>query len=165
MLLSIFADDLRFYAGGNLKNKLWVFLFDKSFKLLLSYRIMFYLKTTKCAFLNRYLYYRQQSKYNCYISVDAIIGKRFRIPHAFGIVIGAAVIEDNVTIFHQVTIGSHGNSTRGRSYPTIETGVKLFTGSKIIGNVRVGKNAVIGANVVINKNVQPNTIVKNLHII
>lgn len=161
-LFYILIEDLRFYAGDNFKNRLWVFLFDKNFKLLFSYRIIFFLHKTKFRFLNRYLSYRQHTKYGCYISVDAKIGKRFRIAHAFGIVIGPVIIEDDVTIFQQVTIGSHGNSTRNKSYPVIKSGVKLFAGSKIIGNVNVGENAVVGINVVVNKDVPASAILNNL---
>ena len=46
--------------------------------------------------LNRLIYHRMAVKYNCYISTDAIIGKRVRL--ILSVVI-AAVIEDDVTIF------------------------------------------------------------------
>lgn len=161
-LYNIFIADLRFYAGDSFKNRFWVILFDKNFKLLFSHRIIFFLQKTKFRFLNRYLCYRQHTKYGCYISVDAKIGKRFRIAHAFGIVIGPVIIEDDVTIFQQVTIGSHGNSLKNKEYPVIKTGVKLFSGSKIIGNVVIGKNAVIGTNVIINKDIPVSAIINNL---
>ncbi len=156
--IDLVKDDLIFYGGDTKKNKIWLFLFDKNFKLLFSHRLMVFLKETKLAFLNRYLNYRQQVKYGCYISVDAKLGRRIRFAHSFGIVIGPVVIEDNVTIFQQVTIGSHGNSSRDKSYPTIKSGVKLFSGSKIIGNVTIGENAIIGANVIVNKDVAPSSI-------
>ena len=155
-------DDLFFYAGNSIRNKLRVFLFDKNFKLLFSYRLTFFLNKTRLSFLNRYLTYRQHVKYGCYISVDAIIGKRIRFAHAFGIIIGPAIIEDGVTIFQHVTIGSHGSSDKIKSYPTIKSGVKLFTGSKVIGNCIIGNNAIIGANVVVSKDIPSGAICNNL---
>ena len=153
--------DIINYNGDSLKLILWLFLFDKSFRLLFSHRLMVYLQSTKFKFLNRWLNYRQQIKFNCYISVDAKIGKNIRFAHAFGIVIGPAVIKDNVTIFQDVTIGSHGDISKSKSYPIIGQGSKLFSGCKIIGDVNIGENCLIGANTVINKDVEANAIVVN----
>jgi hypothetical protein len=53
-LFNILIADLRFYAGDSIKNRFWVILFDKNFKLLCSHRIIFFLQKTKFRFLNRY---------------------------------------------------------------------------------------------------------------
>ena len=151
-------DDLIFYGGNNLKNKFWLLLFDKNFKLLFSHRVMVLLHKTKFSFLNRYIKYKQEVKYGGYISVDAKLGRKIRFAHSFGIVIGPAVIEDNVTIFQQVTIGSHGISDKKKSYPTIKSGVKLFAGSKAIGDITIGNNAIIGAGAVVTKDIPANSI-------
>ncbi|OOB77635.1 MAG: serine O-acetyltransferase [Epulopiscium sp. Nele67-Bin001] len=83
------------------------------------------------------------------IHPGATIGKRLFIDHGCGIVIGeTAVIGDDVTIFHQVTLGGTGKHT-GKRHPTIGNNVLLSTGSKIIGNITIGENSKIGANAVI----------------
>jgi len=83
-------------------------------------------------------------------SHKAIIGKRTRLPHPSGIVIGTGtIIDDDVTIFQQVTFGSHGRNNQQKNYPTIKSGVIIYAGAKIVGGVTIGKDAVIGANSVV----------------
>jgi len=95
-------------------------------------------------------------KRHCDFSYKAKIGKNLRLPHPFGIVIGdGAVIKDNVTIFQQVTLGSHGKKDQEMKYPVIETGAKIYAGAKIIGGVTVGRDAIVGANSVVNIDVPP----------
>ena len=74
--------------------------------------------------------------------------------HPIGIVIGdGVIIKDNVTIFQQVTLGSHGKKGESFSYPIVEEGAKIYAGAKIIGGVVIGKKAIVGANAVVNINV------------
>jgi len=76
------------------------------------------------------------------------------MPHPIGVIIGdGVVIKDNVMIFQQVTLGSHGKRTEEMRYPVIESGVKIYAGAKIIGGVTIGENAIIGANSVVNVDV------------
>lgn len=87
-------------------------------------------------------------RYGLYVSHQAKIGKRFRLPHPTGIVIGAGVvIDDDVTIFQNVTIGAAktGDAKKGL-YPHIKSGVTIYAGAVVIGKVRIGSNAIIGAN-------------------
>ena len=80
------------------------------------------------------------------------------LPHPIGIVVGdGVIIRDNVKIWHQVTLGSHGKKGEPLAYPIIEDGVKVFAGAKIIGGVIIGENAVIGANSVVNIDVPKST--------
>ncbi|MDA7652509.1 serine acetyltransferase [Akkermansiaceae bacterium] len=94
---------------------------------------------------------------NCDISFKAIIGDKVRLPHPIGLVIGAAEIGNNVTIFQNVTLGSDGRKGRGKRYPKIEDNVMVYSGSVILGGVRIGKNSIIGANALVNKDVPPNS--------
>lgn len=83
------------------------------------------------------------------IHPGATIGKRLFIDHGMGIVIGeTAEIGDDVTLFHQVTLGGTGKSV-GKRHPTIENNVMISTGAKILGAVVVGENTKIGANAII----------------
>lgn len=86
-------------------------------------------------------------------------------PHSlYGIFIsGDAVIDDNVTIFQQVTIGSIVSSgSKKIGAPTIGQGTIIGAGAKVIGNIKVGENVRIGANCVVVDDV-PNgaTVVMN----
>lgn len=157
--LSIVKSDINNYGAKTFKEKIYVFFFNFNFGLLYSYRLMKYLNGKRIIFrLNMLLAYWQNFKYNSYISVNAEIGKNVIFTHSFGIIIGRAKIGDNVKIFQQVTIGSHGNKSLVKSWPTIGNNCILYSGSKILGDIIIGDNAVIGANCVINKNVKENSI-------
>lgn len=82
------------------------------------------------------------------------IGEGLVIAHTFGTVLGAKSIGKNVTIYHQVTIGSIGidNAELGLR-PIIMDDVTLYVGAKILGNISIGTGAVIGANAVVLKDV------------
>lgn len=77
--------------------------------------------------------------------------------HLNGIIISHnAVIGENCTIFHQVTIGSNGKDDFA---PKIGNNVLIGAGAKIIGNVKIGNNVRIGANSVVTKDVPDNKTV------
>ena len=87
------------------------------------------------------------------IHPGATIGRRVFIDHGVGVVIGeTAVIEDDVLIYQQVTLG--GVSTiKGKRHPTIKSGAVIGAGAKVLGNIIIGENAKVGANSVVVKEV------------
>ena len=93
------------------------------------------------------------------IHPGAQIGKNFFIDHGMGTVIGeTAVIGNNVTMYHGVTLG--GISCQGgKRHPTIEDNVIIGSGAQILGPITVGKNAKVGANATVVKDVMSNTTV------
>lgn len=141
----------------SLKGILQSFLFNQGFRVLLNFRIGFFFYSSRFLLFRQIgLYYRNRliTKRNCDISYKAKIGKNLRLPHPLGIVIGdGVVVEDNVKIWQQVTLGSHGKRKQDTSYPTVKSGVKIFTGAKIFGAITIGENSIIGANAVVNKDV------------
>ncbi len=83
------------------------------------------------------------------IHPGAVIGKRLFIDHGMGIVIGeTAMIGDDVTLFHQVTLGGTGKQ-KGKRHPTLENNVMVSAGAKVVGNIIIGENSKIGSNAVI----------------
>ncbi len=73
------------------------------------------------------------------IHPNAEIGAGVFIDHAHGIVIGeTAVVEDDVSMLHSVTLGGTGK-TRGDRHPKIRRGVLIGAGAKILGNIEVGE--------------------------
>lgn len=87
----------------------------------------------------------------------ATIGRRVFIDHGAGVVIGeTAVIEDDVLIYQQVTLGGV-SLEKGKRHPTIKSGSVLGAGAKILGNITIGHNAKIGANSVVVKDVPDNS--------
>jgi serine O-acetyltransferase len=85
----------------------------------------------------------------------AKIGRGIMIDHATGIVIGeTAVVGDNCSLLHGVTLGGSGNED-GDRHPKIGRGVMLGAGATILGNIRVGDCARIAAGSVVLKDVPP----------
>jgi len=86
---------------------------------------------------------------NVDIHPGAQLGARLFIDHGACVVIGeTAVVGDNVTLYHGVTLG--GTSwNRGKRHPTLEDGVLVGAGAKILGNITVRRNARVGANSVV----------------
>jgi serine O-acetyltransferase len=136
-------------------------IFNPSFKLLLLFRIGKYLSQSKIIFL-RLIAVRIRIKiiksFGCDFSFKATIGRKCKFAHPIGIVIGSEVIiEDNVTIFQNVTFGSHGKKKKEKNYPIIKNNVTIYANSVIIGDVTIEENAIIGASTLVNKNVPKNS--------
>lgn len=85
----------------------------------------------------------------------ATIGKRLFIDHGTGCVIGqTAIIGDDVTLYHGVTLGGVGGEGQGdKRHPTIENGVMIGSGAQILGNITIGADARVGSNSVVVKDV------------
>ena len=99
------------------------------------------------------------------IHPKAIIGKNLFIDHGMGVVIGeTSEIGNNVTIYHNVTLGgispsiNSENQRNIKRHPTLKDDVVVGSGAQILGPVVIGKNAKIGANAVVTKNVPENAV-------
>ena len=97
------------------------------------------------------------------IHPGAKIGKNLFIDHGMGVVVGeTSEIGDNVTIYHNVTLGGSSpsiDSERQRHekrHPTIGNDVVIGSGAQIIGPIKVGNNARIADNAVVVKDVPEN---------
>ena len=87
------------------------------------------------------------------IHPGAKIGKGFFIDHGNGVVIGeTSEIGDNVTIFHQVTLGGKGGG-KGKRHPTLGNNIMVGAGAKLLGNIVIGDNVKIGAGSVVVKDI------------
>lgn len=86
-------------------------------------------------------------------------GRRVVIDHATGVVIGeTAVVEDDVTIFHGVTLGATGKQ-RGDRHPKVRRGALLGAGAKVLGNLEVGRGSRVAAGSVVLAPVPPHCTV------
>ncbi|MEN9479483.1 MAG: serine O-acetyltransferase [Pseudomonadota bacterium] len=85
------------------------------------------------------------------IHPGATIGRRFFIDHGMGVVIGeTALIGDDVTLYHGVTLG--GTSwNKGKRHPTLEDGVVIGAGAKVLGPITISAGAKVGSNAVVTK--------------
>lgn len=83
------------------------------------------------------------------IHPGAVIGRRVFIDHGMGVVIGeTAVVGDDVTIFHGVTLGGTGKD-KGQRHPEIGQGVLLSAHVQVLGPITIGDYAKIGASAVV----------------
>lgn len=125
-----------------------VFLYP-SFKVLIYYKIAHYFYIKKHYWIARYISERAKRRTGIEIHPGASIGKSLFIDHGVGVVIGeTAIIGDNVTIFHYVTLGGTGKE-KGKRHPTIGNNVLIGSSAKVFGNIIIGDNVKIGANSVI----------------
>jgi serine O-acetyltransferase len=106
-----------------------------------------------------YLQSRCSAVFQCDIHPAARIGRGIFLDHATGVVVGeTAVIEDDVSILHDVTLGGTGKEA-GDRHPKIRYGVMIGAGAKILGNIEVGHCARIAAGSVLLKSVPNNVTV------
>jgi len=76
-----------------------------------------------------------------------------------GVVIGeTAIVGDNVTLFHQVTLGGM-SSKQVKRHPTIEDEVLIGTGTKILGDITIGARTKIGCNLVIKHDIPKDMVI------
>lgn len=93
------------------------------------------------------------------INPAARIGRGIFIDHGHSIVIGeTAVVGDDVSLLHNVTLGGTGKDT-GDRHPKIENGVLIGAGAKVLGNIRVGQCSRVAAGSVVLNDVPPKTTV------
>jgi len=106
-----------------------------------------------------YLQSRSSAVFQCDINPNARIGRGIFVDHATGLVVGeTAVIEDDVSMLHGVTLGGTGKEA-GDRHPKIRRGVLIGAGAKILGNIEIGHCARIAAGSVVLKPVPHNTTV------
>ena len=102
-----------------------------------------------------------QSRVSEVFSVDihpaARLGRGILMDHASGVVIGeTAVVGDNVSLLHHVTLGGTGKEV-GDRHPKIGDGVLISVGASILGNVHIGEGAKIAAHAVVLTDVPPHS--------
>ena len=124
-------------------------LYFKGYHGLQAYRVANYFWTRGRHNLARMLQSRISESFSMDIHPAAKIGQGILIDHAHSIVIGeTAVVGDNVSLIHEVTLGGTGKD-QGDRHPKIGCGVLIGAGAKILGNVKVGEGAKVGAGSVV----------------
>ncbi len=135
------------------------FLFFKGYHALQSWRIAHWLWVEGRKALALYFQNQISQRFDVDIHPGARIGCGIMIDHATGVVIGeTAVIEDDVSMLHSVTLGGSGCAKTDR-HPKIRRGVLIGVGAKILGNIEVGEGAKIGAGSVVLESVVAHTTV------
>jgi serine O-acetyltransferase len=134
-------------------------LFFKGFMAISTYRVSHHLWTHGRKELALYFQSLASEVFAVDIHPAARIGCGILLDHATSFVVGeTAIIEDNVSILHEVTLGGSGKQT-GLRHPIVRSGVLLGAGAKILGRVEIGEGAKVGAGSVVLNDVAPHTTV------
>lgn len=135
------------------------FLYFKGYMALQGYRVAHWLWEGGRKALALHLQSEISSVFAVDIHPAAVLGSGIMLDHATGIVIGeTAVVEDEVSILQDVTLGGTGKEGRDR-HPKVRRGVLIGAGAKILGNIEIGVGAKIGAGSVVLDAVAPYTSV------
>jgi serine O-acetyltransferase len=130
-------------------------LFFKGFQAVQAYRLGHHLWLTGRRDLAYFVQMRVSEVFGVDIHPAAKIGKGIMIDHAHSIVVGeTAVVGDNVSMLHSVTLGGTGKETDDR-HPKIGNGVLIGAGAKVLGNIKVGHCSRIAAGSVVLDDVPP----------
>ena len=134
-------------------------LYFKGFHAIQTHRLAHWLWNTGRQDFALYLQSRSSDVFQTDIHPGARIGRGIFLDHATGLVVGStAVIEDNVSMLQDVTLGGTGKE-RGDRHPKIRQGVLIGAGAKILGNIEVGPCARVAAGSVVLKPVPRNATV------
>jgi len=135
------------------------FLYFKGFHALQAQRVAHWLWNDNRKSLARLFQNRVSAVFGVDIHPGAQLGSGILLDHAHGVVIGeTAVVDDDVSILHAVTLGGTGKET-GDRHPKVKRGVLIAAGAKILGNVTIGECAKIAAGSVVLTDVPPCTTV------
>ncbi|KEO59225.1 serine O-acetyltransferase [Thioclava indica] len=124
-------------------------LFFKGFQALQAYRVAHWLFVQGRRDMAYFVQMRASELFGVDIHPGARIGRGVMMDHAHSIVIGeTAVVGDNVSMLHSVTLGGTGKEDEDR-HPKIGNGVLIGAGAKVLGNIKVGDNSRIAAGSVV----------------
>ena len=147
------------------RSKLGLILTYPGVKAIFFHRIANFFSTAKFDLIARVISQFSRFLTGIEIHPKAKIGKNLFIDHGMGVVIGeTSDIGDNVTIYHNVTLGgispsiNSENQRETKRHPTLHDHVVVGSGAQVLGPIVVGKNAKIGANAVVTKDVPENGV-------
>lgn len=134
-------------------------LYFKGFQALQAHRIGHWLWRRNRRPLALYLQSLVAETFGVDIHPGARIGGGVMIDHATGLVVGeTAVIGNNVSMLHGVTLGGSGRRS-GQRHPRVGDGVLISAGAKLLGDIRIGNGAKIGAGSLVVETVPDHTTV------
>ena len=160
-IIDFSACDIRavYEIDAAISSSLPVSIYLKGFLSIQVHRLAHFLWSNPRKDLALFIQSRNSEVFGVDIHPACIIGKGIMFDHATGIVIGeTSVIEDNVSILQQVTLGGTGNE-QGDRHPKIRSGVMVSAGASVLGNIEIAEGAKIGAGSVVLSNVAAHTTV------
>ena len=130
-------------------------LYFKGYQAVQAYRVGHHLWKKGKRDLAYFVQMRVSEIFGVDIHPAATLGKGIMIDHAHSVVIGeTAVVGDNVSMLHSVTLGGTGKEEQDR-HPKIGNGVLIGAGAKVLGNITIGHCSRIAAGSVVLQDVPP----------
>jgi serine O-acetyltransferase len=130
-------------------------LYFKGYQAVQAYRVGHWLWQAGRIDLAYFVQMRVSEVFGVDIHPAATMGRGIMIDHAHSIVIGeTAVVGDNVSMLHSVTLGGTGKED-GVRHPRIGNGVLIGAGAKVLGNIEIGYCSRIAAGSVVLQDVPP----------
>lgn len=124
-------------------------LYFKGFHAIQCHRLAHWLWTAGRRDFALYLQSRSSAVFQTDIHPAAVFGRGLFLDHATGLVVGStAVVEDDVSILQDVTLGGTGKDI-GDRHPKVRRGVLIGAGAKILGNIVIGQQSRIAAGSVV----------------
>lgn len=159
--VSAALDDLAAISGRNLETgdtgAAWTWLGNRGFHILAVHRVVHGLWASSRQPLALALK-ASAAPLGADIHPAARIGRRTFLDHGLGLVVGeTAIIEDDVSLWHGVTLGSTLMES-GERHPKVRRGAILGAGATVLGNIEVGEGAIVAAGSVVLRAVPPFTV-------
>ncbi|PWC40380.1 serine O-acetyltransferase [Azospirillum sp. TSO22-1] len=135
------------------------FLYFKGFHAIQTQRLAHWLWDSGERDLALYLQSRSSDVFQTDIHPAARFGRGIFLDHATGLVVGeTAVVEDEVSLLQNVTLGGTGKE-HGDRHPKVRRGAMIGAGAKILGNIEIGACARVAAGSVVLRPVEANATV------
>lgn len=146
-------------SNASIKEYYTPLLYFGSYQALQCYRFSHFCWNNDQQAMANYIQARVISLYGVDIHPGAVIGEGIFMDHAIGIVIGeTAVVEDDVTLFQNITLGGTGKGI-GDRHPKIRKGAFIGAGAVIFGNIEVGEYAKVAGGAIVVKPVPAHSTV------
>ncbi|ARP44332.1 Serine acetyltransferase [Geobacillus thermodenitrificans] len=130
------------------------------FQAVIIYRISRWLYLNRVPFLHSILTKINMILNGIEIVAQADIGKGLMIAHTQGIVVGRNVVcGENLTLFHNVTLGAKTPFDGKEEMPTLGNNITIYAGAKVLGPITIGDNCKIGANTIVTTSIAENSTV------
>ncbi len=130
-------------------------LYFKGFHAIQAHRINHWLWNKGRKTLAYFLQNRSSEVFGIDIHPAAKFGHGIMLDHGKGFVVGeTAVLGNNISILHGVTLGGSGKES-GDRHPKVGDGVMIGANASVLGNITIGTCAKIGAGSVVVKDIEP----------
>lgn len=155
-LWELWKEDLRTHDGELLSQGFWALAVHRFG----NWRMDLRPKLLRLPFSLLYKFLYKFVEWTCGISLNypVRVGRRVRIWHHGGMILGARSIGDDVHIRQNTTFGVARRGDHRSLKPIIEDRADIGAGAVVAGAITIGHDSIIGANAVVLKDVPPYSV-------